>query len=108
MGDTDDAVAWLKPGDGAADGNYFACRFAAELLRQRKGGTAGKLIAREIAGAVLHVPARHRGGVVLDQHVMLAQCRQIVFAKDQLVRRTVFEQAHGHGFCRDSHLSKIA
>ena len=91
MGNTDDTIARLETRHRAADRDHLACRFAPQLLRQRKRRAAGKLVAREIAGAVFHVPARHRAGKILHQHVARTERRQIVFAEDQLVRPAVFE-----------------
>src|SRR6185437_16256358 len=68
-----------------------------------KRGAPRKLITREVAGAVFHVPARDRTGEILHQHVIRPKRRQIIFAEDQLVRRPIFEQPHRHGLGRDPH-----
>ena len=92
MGDADHAVARLELGHRAARRDHLARGLAAELLRQRKRRAARELVARQIAGAVFHVPARHRAGMVLDQHVASPERRQVVFAEHELVRPAVFEQ----------------
>jgi len=94
MGDADDAVAGLEFCHFAPGRDHFAGRLAAKLLRQRKRRPPGNLVAREIAGAVFHVPARYRAGVVLHQHVTIAERRQVVFAQHQLFRPAVFEQPY--------------
>ena len=63
----------LKRVTAAAHRHHFAGGLASQLLRQREGRPPGKLVAGEIAVPVLHVPARHRAGVILDQHVAVAQ-----------------------------------
>jgi hypothetical protein len=65
MGDADDAVAGLEFCHCAAGGNHFARGLPPKLLGQREGRAAGNLVAGEIAGPVLHIPARHRTGMVL-------------------------------------------
>ena len=92
MGDADDAVAGLEARHRAPGRDHLARRLAAELLRQREGRPSGDLITRQIAGPVLHVPARDRARVFLHQHVAVAERRQIVFAEDELLRPAVFEQ----------------
>ena len=91
MGDADDAGALLEPRRRGSGDDHLARRLAAQLLWQRKGGAAGELVAGESAGAVFYVPARHRAGEIFDQHVALAQRRQIVFAEDEFVRAAIFE-----------------
>ena len=103
MGDTDDAIAGSKLCDCRADGDDFPGRFAAQLLRQRKWRAPGKLIAGEIAGPIFDVPARHRAGEILDQHVALPERRQVVFATDQFLRAAILEQPDGKSFSRERH-----
>jgi hypothetical protein len=59
MRDADHAVARLEPGYGASRSDHLARGLAAELLRKRERRAARKLVARQIASAVLHIPARH-------------------------------------------------
>ena len=59
MRDADDGIAGLEPGHGASRSDHLARGLAAELLRQREPVAAGKLVTRQIASAVLHVPARY-------------------------------------------------
>ena len=91
MRDADHAIAGLEAGHGASRSDHLARGFAAELLRQRERRAAGKLVARQIASPVLHVPARHRAGVVLHQDVAIAEGRQRIIAEDELLGPAVFE-----------------
>jgi hypothetical protein len=107
MGHADDAVARLKARRRNTDGDHLAHRVAAQLLRQREWSAAGNLVARQVAGPVLHVPSRNRTGEVLDQYVALAERRQVVFAIAKLVGPAIFEQADGHGLGRDCHSDRM-
>src|ERR1700722_12291484 len=99
------AVAGFEATYRRTNRDHFARRLATQLLRQRKWRASWNLIPGEIACAVFYVPTRHRTGEILDQDIMRAKRRQIVFGVDQLLRSAILEQADRHGLGRHAHLA---
>ena len=104
MHQADHPVAGFQAAHLAADLRHFAGDIAAELHRHGKSFTAGDatLMAgrfavefAHLAGAVFHIPTRHRSGEYFHQHVAVAHLGHRVVAIDELVRAAEFEQTHG-------------
>src|SRR5262249_41224882 len=61
-----------------------------------------------LADAILDVPARHRGGDDLDQHVARPDVRHRIVAVDELFRPAELEKSHRlHGWHRMSRAASI-